>query len=113
MRDLRHRRAQHGGGQRPVREQIARDALHVRVGHALDARERLIEPEMAIEVDLLPRQVRHAAGGVLQAQHQAALEMILGAPQLRDRGTGACFMPRSSSTHRSITSPTASFAQPA
>ena len=47
--------------------------------HPLDALERLVEPELPIEVNLLPRHVGHAAGGVLQAQHQAALEMILRA----------------------------------
>src|SRR4051812_24800431 len=84
-RHLARRRADHGRGQRAVREEIARDAGHVLGGDALDARERLVEPEVTLEVNLLPRQVRHPAGGVLEAQHQAALEMILGAAQLRVR----------------------------
>ena len=50
--------------------------------HALDAFERFVEAELAIEVDLLPREVRHPARRALEVQHQAALEMILGAPQL-------------------------------
>ena len=44
--------------------------------------ERLVQAELAIEVDLLPRQVRHAARRVLEAQHQAALEVVLRALQL-------------------------------
>ena len=44
--------------------------------------ERFVEAELPIEVDLLPRQVRHAARGVLEAQHEAALQVILRALQL-------------------------------
>ena len=44
----------HGRGQRSVLEQISGNPLHVVHGHFLDARERLVETELPIEVDLLP-----------------------------------------------------------
>ena len=46
-----------------------------------DASQRLVEREVPIEIDLLARQVRHPARRVLEAQHQAALEVILRALQ--------------------------------
>ena len=69
-----------------VREQIAppRAARRPRVTRSMPC-ERLVEAELPVEVDLLPRQVRHAARGVLEAQHQAALQVILRALQLRVR----------------------------
>ena len=72
----------------PFENRSARDALNVIGRDALDARERFVEAEMAIEVDLLSRQMRHPAGRVLETQHQAALEVILGAPQLGVRHRG-------------------------
>ena len=66
----------------PFPEQIDGDALHVVRRDALDALQRLVEPELAIEVDLLPGQMRHAARRVLEAQHEAALQVILRALQL-------------------------------
>ena len=63
-------------------EEIPRHALDVGGRHALHARQRFVEAEVAVEVDFLPRQVRHPAGGVLEAQHQAALEVILRALEL-------------------------------
>src|SRR4029079_2105510 len=77
--------SKHRGAERSVREQVARDADDVFGRDALYALDRLVEAELAVEVDLLPREVRHAAGRALEAEHQAALEMILGAPQLRVR----------------------------
>src|ERR1043165_4546156 len=72
----RHRRA--------VAEQVARDALHVIGGHVVDALQDLVERELLAEIDLLTRELRHAARRVLEAQHEAAFEMILGALQFRD-----------------------------
>src|SRR5204863_914144 len=74
--------AEDRGGERPVLEQIAGDALHVGGGDALDALKRFVEPELPVEIDLLPRNVGHAAGRVLEAEHQTALEVIFGALQL-------------------------------
>src|SRR6185369_4223117 len=67
--------SQHRGAERSVREQVARDADDVLGRDALDALDCLVETELAVEVNLLPREVRHAAGRALEAQHQAALEM--------------------------------------
>src|SRR5687768_14098884 len=74
---------QHGRRQRSFAEQIAGDALYVVAGHPLDAFQRLVEPELAIEVDLLPGEVGHPARGALEVQHQAALEVVLGPLELR------------------------------
>ena len=49
--------AEHRGAQRSAGEQLARDADDVFGRHALDALDRLVEPELAIEIHLLPRQV--------------------------------------------------------
>src|SRR4051812_26043581 len=80
--DCRHRWSQHRCGKRSIREQILRDPLHVGVCHALDPAKRLVETEVAIEVDLLASEMRHPARGVLEAQHQTALEVILRTSQL-------------------------------
>ena len=50
-------------------------------GHGFDAVDQLVQAEEAAEVHFLPRQVRHAAGGRFQAEHQRALQVVLGAPQ--------------------------------
>ena len=49
-------------------EELARHPLHVLVRHGLDARERLVQVELPVEVHLLPRQVRHAARRALEAR---------------------------------------------
>src|SRR5262245_32205699 len=64
--------------QRVVPEEIDGDALQLLRSDPLDPSQRLVEAELPVEVDLLPREVRHAAGRVLETQHQAALEVILG-----------------------------------
>ncbi len=69
--------------------------------------------ELPVEVDLLAREVRHAARRVLEAQHQAALQVILRAPQLRVRHRRLLQRRAAPRRTRSTTSPTASFAQPA
>src|SRR5207253_7916535 len=78
-------RAEDGRGKRAILQQVARDPLHILQRDALDALERLVEPEVPVKVDLLASQMRHAARGALEIQHQAALQVILGAPQLRFR----------------------------
>jgi hypothetical protein len=45
--------------------------------HAFDALECLVKAELPVEVDFLAREVRHAARGALEIQHEAALEMVL------------------------------------
>ena len=62
-------------------EERLRDPLHVAGGHRFDALHQFVQREEAAEVHLLARQVRHAAGGGFQAQHQRALQMVLGPPQ--------------------------------
>src|SRR5688500_14591965 len=59
---------QHRRRQRIIGKQVAGDALDVVAGHPLDAFQRLIEPELAIEVDLLPGEVGHPARGALEVQ---------------------------------------------
>ena len=76
------RRPEHRRTERSVREQIPGDPLHVVGRHPLDAFERFVEREVMVEVDVLPGEVRHAAGGALQAEHEAALQVILRPPQL-------------------------------
>src|SRR5918993_1357339 len=51
-----NRRPEHGRGERPVREQFRGHAAHVVRGHTLDPGQRLVEAEMAVEVDFLARQ---------------------------------------------------------
>src|SRR5690349_1816174 len=46
--------AKNGRRQSTVGEQVTRDALDVSRGHALNAFERFVETELAVEVDLLP-----------------------------------------------------------
>src|SRR5687767_9545411 len=75
-------RAEHGGRQGLVGKQVACHAQDVVLSHALHALERFVQAEVPVEVDLLPRQVRHPARRALEVQHQAALEMILRALQL-------------------------------
>src|SRR5438093_5280569 len=70
-----------------AREQVARDAGHVLGAHPLDAGEDLVEQERAAEVDLLPGEVAHPAPGVLEREHEAALQVVLGPAQLF-RGEG-------------------------
>ena len=69
----------------PFRNRSVGHALHIRRGHTFDALQRFVQAELAIEVDLLPGQVRHAARRVLEAQHEAALQVILRALELGDR----------------------------
>src|SRR6187399_96777 len=71
--------SQHGRRHGLIAEQVCRHPLHVVGRHPADADEGFVETELPIEVDLLPGQMRHAAGGVLEAQHQAALQVILRA----------------------------------
>src|ERR1039458_7342588 len=50
-------------------------------GHYLDALNDFVHAEKAVVVHFLPRQVRHARRARLQAQHQASLQLVLGALQ--------------------------------
>ena len=45
-------------------------------------REHLVQTELLSEVQLLPGQVAHAGARALERQHQAALQVVLGPPQL-------------------------------
>src|SRR6187549_931897 len=74
---------EHGRRESTVGEQIARHTLDVGRGHPLDPFECLVETELTVEVDFLTGEVRHPRGRALEVQHQAALQMILGAAQLR------------------------------
>ena len=58
------------------------DCCTVFGGDRLDALNDLVHADEAVVVHFLPRQVRHARGRRLQAQHQAALELVLAALQL-------------------------------
>src|SRR5260221_983716 len=68
-----------------AREHLVRDALHVVGRDRLDPLEQLVEADLAAEVDLLTGQVAHAAARVLEGEHEAALEVVLGPAQLLPR----------------------------
>ena len=72
----------HRHRQRPVGEEPIREPEHVLCRHLLDRRQHLVEAEGVIAIHLLPREVRHAARRALEAEHQRALQVILGAAQL-------------------------------
>ncbi len=57
-------------------------ALHLFGGDGFDALDHLVQREEALEIHLLAGQVAHAAGGGFQAQHEGALQVVLGAAQL-------------------------------
>src|SRR5688500_8420840 len=69
--------AQDRGRQPIVAKQVARHALDIVACDLLDALKRFIEPELAIVVDLLPRQMRHPDRTALAFQHQSSLELVL------------------------------------
>ena len=50
---------EHSRRERSVLEEIYSHALYIARGHLLDTLERLVQPELTIEVDFLPRKVRH------------------------------------------------------
>src|SRR5205823_10980469 len=66
----------------PSPEDRARDAGHVVAGDGLDPADDLVQGEPPLEVDLLASEVAHPAARVLEGEHEAALEVVLGPPQL-------------------------------
>src|SRR5687768_15872546 len=66
---------EHSRGQGTVGEKIPGHALDVGAGDPLDAFERFVQTKLAIEVDLLTRQMRHPARRAFEIQHQATLQM--------------------------------------
>src|ERR1035437_2147386 len=63
-------------------EKFVRRYQYAFYGHCLDALNDFVHAEKAVVVHFLPRQVRHARRTRLQAQHQASLQLVLGAFQL-------------------------------
>ena len=60
-----------------VVQQIGGNALHVVRRNPLHPVDHFIETELAVKVDFLTREVRHAARCALESQHEAPLEMVL------------------------------------
>ena len=50
--------------------------MHLIAGDRFDAGQRLGQADLPAEVDLLPREVGHPAGGGLQAEHQVPLQVL-------------------------------------
>src|SRR5689334_11728038 len=74
--------AQHRQSNMLLIEEGAGDALYIFRCYFLDAFGKLVEREETSEVHLLPGEVRHPARSRLQAEHERALEVILGAAEL-------------------------------
>jgi hypothetical protein len=68
-------------------EKFTRQLLHVFSRHTLEQRDQLGRSEVAIKINVIPRQIVHALAGALERQQRRAFQMILGASQFlrRDR----------------------------
>ena len=76
-----------------VLKQFHRNTLDILGRDAIDALKGFVETELPVEIDFLPRDVRHPAGGVLEAEHQAALQVIFGPLQFGRRHRGVLHAP--------------------
>ncbi len=60
-------------------------SLHLFGGDRFDALQHFIQSEKALEIEILTRQIAHAAGGGFQSQHEGTFQVVLGAAQLLGR----------------------------
>ena len=73
--------AQNGDGQAFGAEELLCHRLHLLRGDGVNAARDFVLGDVTAKVHFLPRHVPHAAGGGLQAQQQASLQIVLGALQ--------------------------------
>src|SRR5262249_12722111 len=74
--------AEDRGGALAAVEHRTGERLHLLAGHLVDTRDDLVEGELALEIDVLAREIAHARRRGLEREHQVPLQMILGPLEL-------------------------------